>query len=60
MMDPNECLKRALVAMADGDSSEASFALAELNDWILNGGFLPSVGRAMQRDAWVIGRSDEA
>lgn len=42
-MDPNACVKRITDALRDGDIEEACDAILDLEDWLSNGGFPPSV-----------------
>jgi hypothetical protein len=42
-MDPTECLKQLLLAIADGDREDTMGYLQDLNEWLEKGGVLPDV-----------------
>ena len=48
-MDPNACLRRLLDAQDEGDYEEAGEAAADLEEWLLRGGFVPDIS-GLDRD----------
>lgn len=52
-MDPNATLQALLESIEDGEREDACWTFAWLNDWLSNGGFMPTVRRSDSGD-WCI------